>query len=119
MIAAAEDVAEYGTDMMPVQYAAHVLLPSVCVNARFSRAWVQVSCPIQLHLICNVWSFILAWPSHWADKLVLIRNIPANTKPEDLRVVFVGAEDIVVAKESSATGSLSSKRHDSSAKAMG
>jgi len=43
---------------------------------------------------------VSAWPAFWADRLLLVRSIPIDTKPEDLRTIFTDAEEIVVAKES-------------------
>jgi hypothetical protein len=54
----------------------------------------------------------LAWPTFWADKLLLVQGISADTKAEELRVLFPGAEEISVVKESSS--SESSRRRPSS-----
>lgn len=64
------------------------------------QQWFQLTC----HMIV-----VSAWPAFWADRLLLVRSIPTDTKPDDLRTIFTDAEEIVVAKESA---SAQPKRRD-------
>jgi len=53
-----------------------------------------------------------AWPTFWADRLLLVRGLSSKVKPEDLRPLFPGADEIVVAKDLMTTCPQVSKRKE-------
>jgi len=75
----------------------------------------RLTCPptLLVHMLFT------AWPTYWAGKLLLVRGLSSDTKPEDLQTVFPGAEEIIVTKDTTTTYPHVGKRRENAAVAKG